>query len=270
MVKKLLKHEFIAYLRIWIPMQIILLVVAFFGRILQFFKSDSNIYSLIRGSSVVIYVVAIIAAIGLTFVFGIVRFYKNLFSGEGYLSFTLPVTISDHLWTKMLAAGCFNIFTFVSVLISLAIMTSGKRLSDALKTLSDIVKAGYSYVGGTNMTLYILEGLALLLLTAFTQILLFYACIALGQLFRKNRVIGAVVVYFVYYTVTQILSTILVVILTMAGSFLPLNRFAQFVVDHPLGTIHLYMCGLFILQLAMSIVYYVVTHTVIRKKLNLE
>ena len=43
MVKKLLKHEFLAYLRVWIPMQIILMAAALFGRILQFFESDSDI-----------------------------------------------------------------------------------------------------------------------------------------------------------------------------------------------------------------------------------
>lgn len=269
MVKKLLKHEVLAYLRVWIPMQCILMAIAIFGRILRFFESDSDIYSMINGSSVVIYVLAIIASVGLTFVFGIVRFYKNLFSKEGYLSFTLPVTISQHLFAKVIIAGIFMIFTYVSVLISVLIMTSGELFSKIMKVIHRLIDIGYTYAH-TNFTFYIIEVLVLLVVTSFTQFLLYYACISIGQRFRGNRALGAVVVYFIYYIITQILSTILVVILALSEKFLPVNGILRFVESHPLEMIHIYLCGMLVLQLLTTALYYFVTHTMIRKKLNLE
>lgn len=269
MVKKLLKHEFLAYLRVWIPMQIILMAAALFGRILQFFESDSDIYSIISVSSVVIYVIAVIASLGLTLVFGVVRFYKNLFSCEGYLSFTLPVTTTQHLFTKMFTAGVFTLCTYVSVFLSVFIITSGELFSKIIEKLSQLLDLGYTYAG-TNMTFYIIEFIALILISAFAQFLLYYACIAIGQIFRKNRVIGAVVVYFIHYVITQILSTLVLVVITLAGKFLSLDGFEQFIVDHPFGMIHIYLCGMIVLELVTSAIYYFVTHVMIRKKLNLE
>ncbi len=269
MVKKLLKHEFLAYLRVWIPMQIILMAITLFGRILRFFESGNDIYSIINVTSIALYVLAIIASLGLTLVFGIVRFYKNLFSKEGYLSFTLPVTISQHLSAKVITAGIFMLFTYVSVLISILIMTSGKLFSEIVEAINMLTKNIYAYAG-TNLTFYIIEVLALLIITAFTQFLLYYACISIGQRFRGNRALGAVVVYFIYYIITQILGTLLVVVVALMEKFSPVNGILQFAENHPLGMIHVYLCGMLVIELLMATLYYFVTHTMIRKKLNLE
>ena len=32
------------------------------------------------------------------------RFYKNLLGDEGYLMFTLPVTVAQHIWSKVIVA----------------------------------------------------------------------------------------------------------------------------------------------------------------------
>ena len=102
MVKKLFKHEIKAYLRIMIPVYVCLLAVALLGRVIQFFEADTFIYSFVNGSSIFVYVVAIIACFGFSSVFSIVRFYKNLFTDEGYLTFTLPVKISQILNSKII------------------------------------------------------------------------------------------------------------------------------------------------------------------------
>lgn len=269
MVRKLFKHEMIAYLRVWIPMQIILMAVACSVRILQFFESDSTAYSIVNGTSVLLYFLTVIASLGLTLIFGIVRFYKNLFSNEGYLSFTLPVATTQHIFSKVLSAGIFMIFTYVSVLISALIVSSGELLSGIMQDLGDFWTEGYA-LAGSNLIFYVIEALLVLCVVTFTQFLLYYTCIALGQLFRKNRVIGAVVVYFIYYVISQAIGTIFVIFVSLAAESQWIARITQYFTSHVFGSIHLFLCGSIVLELLLATLYYFITHTVIRKKLNLE
>ncbi len=269
MVKKLFKHEMFAWLRVWAPMQIILLAVAAFGRIWQFFENDSTAYSIIFGSAVGLYVVAIIASIGLVTVFDVVRFYKNLFSREGYLSFTLPITPAQHIWVKMLTAGLFSVLSLVVILLSGVIFTAGDLFTEIMKALAYIIKQ-IPPTMGTHLFFYIIEVVLLMAVAVLGGSLLYYACIALGQTFKKNRVIGAVGVYFIYYVINQVISTIITVIVMLLAEtdfFLAIGRFME---AHPYATVHIVLCGGLVFSAALSAIYFVITHAIMRKKLNLE
>ena len=84
MVKKLFKHEILSYARIMPIVYVILITIAFASRIIQIFESDTTVYNIISTFSFITYGISIVAAIVFNFIFVIVRFYKNMFSGEGY------------------------------------------------------------------------------------------------------------------------------------------------------------------------------------------
>lgn len=269
MVKKLFKHEILAWLRVWVPMQIILLAVAAFGRVWQLFENDSMTYDIIYGSAIALYVVAIIASIGLVTVFGVVRFYKNLFSREGYLSFTLPVTPAQHIWVKLLTAGMFSVFSMLVVLLSFGVFTAGELFSEIIKALSYIIKQAIPLLG-SHLIFYIIEFVLMIGVALLAEYLLYYVCIALGQTFKKNRVIGAVGVYFIYYIINQVIGTILSVIIMLLAEtdfFLAIGRFVE---ENPFETVHIVFCVGLVFGALLAALYFVITHAVMRKKLNLE
>ena len=115
MVKKLLKHEFMALSRMLVPMYIILLGLALITRIIAIFETDAVIYDIILVSSVIILSIGLLVGLVYTMVSCIIRFYRNLFSKEGYLTFTLPVSVNAHLGTKLLTS-------VVAYLASLAVV----------------------------------------------------------------------------------------------------------------------------------------------------
>ena len=53
---------------------------------------------------VMLYIFGIIAIGIITIVVLVMRFYKNLFTSEGYLMHTLPVKASQHLNSKLIVA----------------------------------------------------------------------------------------------------------------------------------------------------------------------
>lgn len=268
MVKKLFKHEILAWCRILPIVYIIFLCIAVMGRVVQFFEADSIAYKMIFISSIVVYVIGIIACFAFPTVFGIIRFYKNLFSGEGYLSFTLPVTPANHIRIKLLVAFMFDIISVLVVILSAVIMTSGDVLSEVINAISYIINQ-IPVDDGVHLVLYIIEYILMFFIAFISKYLLFYLCIAIGQLFNKNRILASVGVYFAYYFVCQILGTILGVVFIILGEAGVFDNIT-FPDMHPYAFIHIMLCGALVIYSLIALLYYYITHRIISKRLNLE
>ena len=265
MVKKLYKHELNAYWRIALPMWGILLAVSLLGRVVQFFEFDHFVYDIVNTSSIVFYVIAVTVALVFPVVFAIIRFYKNLFTGEGYLSFTLPVTVSQHITVKVLGAVTVAALSFLVALTSLCVITAGDVLVELWKAGVYILNYLNDEIGA-HLWWLMAEAVVLLLVLLVSQTLYYDTCISLGQLFRKNRVLAAVGVYFGFYIIAQVLSTIMVII----AMFMDWEGVTRWIVKHPFTTLHGGMCGLIVFGIAACVVEYLVTYLVIRRRLNLE
>lgn len=265
MVKKLFKHELNAYWRILLPMWGILLVVAVFGRVIQFFESNHLLYDIVNTSSIVFYVITVLVALAFPVVYAIIRFYKNLFTGEGYLSFTLPVTVSQHLFVKVLGAATVAVLSFVVALVSLCVITAGDVLVELWKAGTYIINL-LNVELGAHLWWFMAEAVVLVLVCLLAQTLYFDTCISLGQLFRKNRILASVGVCFGFYLVAQVVSTIGIAV----AVFIDWSPLAEFVQVHPYVAAHGLLCGLIVLGVAACVVEYLAVYLVIRRRLNLE
>lgn len=269
MVSKLFKHEFAALGRVLLPVEGIVLGVAVLCRVLQLFEWDNVVYDILFGSSIFFLVVANLVGIFMTIGMGVVRFYKNLFTAEGYLSFTLPITPAQHIFVKLTANFLFQIISVAVCLLSVGIATAGEvlvELFNAFQYLGDRVVE----VAGIHFYVYLLEFLLLIILSSIGTTLLYYMCIAIGQLARKNRVLTAIGVYFGVYSLTQIISTVGSVLIEVFHEDVPFETVMNWMEQHLFTFIHLVLCGFVILSLMIAGVYFLITHTIIRKKLNLE
>ena len=269
MVKKLFKHEFLAYARIMSVVYIILLSIATVSRIIQFLENDSITYTIISVFSYSTYVISILMAISFSFIFSIVRFYKNLFTCEGYLSFTLPVTSSQHIVVKSVTAVSFNLITWIVIFISGCIITAGDMLVEIFKMIGYILKKLFE-LAKFHTVIIAAELAVLLLVLSFSSILLYYTFISIGQLFKKNRILAAVGAYFVYYIITQIISAIFSIIFIFLADTPAMEILGEYITLHPYVTIHTVLCGLILLTGVFSLIYFIVVRFIITKKLNLE
>lgn len=269
MVKKLYKHEFLAWLRvIWI-VWVITLVSAGFHRVIQLFENDSVYYGILIGSSTLLYVVALLCCIAFSLIFGIVRFYRNFFTGEGYLTFTLPATKAQLLWVKISTAVCFSVVSVVVCVTSGCIVTAGEVFEEVCKAVAYLAK-DFTAAEVAHLIGWALEFLLLLLAAEFANHLFYYTCICIGQLFRKNRVLAAVGVYFGFYVISQILSTVGMVVFTMLAAMDIWEGVFLWIEGNPEIFIHSFLCGFAVLTALTDLIYYWICHHIIRKKLNLE
>lgn len=269
MVKKLFKHEINAYLRIMLPVYGCLMIVAILGRFIQLFETDTTAYGIINGSSIFAYVVGVLICFGFSTIFSVVRFYKNLFTGEGYLTFTLPATPTQHLLVKLLTSLLFGFTSTIVVIISFMAITAGDVFNEVIKALAYMAKIYIPKIG-FHIWFYLLEAVILLILMASFGCLLYYTCISIGQLSKKNRVLCAVGVYIGYYFITQILGTIFMVVMTFIATTPFMEAIIEFATNHTYAFVHIILCVLIIFTAVISLVCFIITRYIMTKKLNLE
>ena len=268
MVKKLIKYDFASYLRLLLPVQLILLGIAALNRLIQLFEdADSIAYQVVFTSSVVLYVIAIIVCLLLTTVVAVVRFYQGMYTGEGYLSHTLPVTPAQHILSKLLVSMLFELGSLLAVFLSFCIATLGELNIELFKAGGFLLGRFYSVYQG-NTILYIIEFIALILIGSVSGLLMLYFCISVGQLAHKKKVLAAFGVFFGLYLIGQIFGTIIVVTLAVNGNLV--YDIAYWITLHMAAFLHLMLCGGIVFSAVMGAVYFFITRWIMSKKLNLS
>lgn len=221
MLGKLIRYEFKAVNRLMIPLHLGLILVTIIGRFyIQFayYNSRGSYYSgamnkwegLLELTLMSFYVMALMAAAIITFVYLCAqRFQTNLFTDEGYLMHTLPVSASEHIVSKLIVAFSWCVADVILVALSIFSMFVNK---DVLMSFGDIIRdliTSFPETFGASAVV----GLPLMLITGIVQtlarILVVYACISIGYSFNRHKLLSSVGIYVGYTIITNILSTIL-------------------------------------------------------------
>lgn len=266
MVKKLIKYDFKAFAKVMLPVEIVMLGVALLYRIVAIFENDSVAYDIFNVSAIIILVIAAVTALLMTFIFSIVRFYKNLFTTEGYLSFTLPVTAGAHIISKLIVSLIFDLITLLTLFVSFFIATFGEVFSECLKAGLFLYGKAFDTLHG-DLVLYTIELIVLVIAASVAAHLLTFMCVAVGQTAKKHKILLAVGIYFGIYVLKQILGTIFITTGTVTDMF---DNIRVFISNHPRGAIHSFFGIMFAVELVFSVVYFFVARSMMKKKLNLE
>lgn len=205
MLGRLIKHEFRATARIMLPVMGALAALALLANLsmrgLADNITDVPILRVFLVLIVVFYGIAIVAAAVMAVVLMVTRFYRNLLKDEGYLMFTLPVSVHELIWAKLIVSLVW--FTATGLLICLLITLTGLNLSASnlemilreLPSRAEIRQMldGLGIRGLLNTM--ILQGILGVLLGSVSTCLHFYAAMSLGHMFTKNKVLLSVVFY---------------------------------------------------------------------------
>ncbi len=218
MLGKLLKQEFGATARYFIPLYGIILVLtplfALMMRMMQQLDMDSVGLNMLSGMAVfgiLGYSFLIIAIFIATLILIVIRFYKTTATSEAYLTFTLPVKTHQIIISKTLAAVVWEILAGIIAVFSVIVMfcLSGFiTLSEMLDGLRSFLDSFLFHMNGSDYLTFSLI-LVSLITGVFASIMKVYCSIALGQLFRSHRILISIGLYFAIYFGLQIVSMIL-------------------------------------------------------------
>lgn len=193
-----------------------------------------------------------------------VRFYKNLYSEEGYLTFTLPVTPGQHLLSKAISGTLWALIdpaVVFGALIYVFWIPEISRNAGALKLAFEAEVLEHSISFEAFMAVLVIS----VVISAVQSVASIYVCIVLGQLFKNHRVLGAVVIYFAMTMVVQTIMTACIFAYGMIQS-------DAYTLQQSSGAEQ--MIGVLLIATGLSIVWtivsYIVCYILMNKKLNLN
>lgn len=275
MLGKLIKYDFKSLNRYLILIHGFLVLSAVAVRV--FLTAPFNVYIFenssmgsIMVSLLILYFVIITGTSFATSILIAVRFYKNLYSDEGYLTFTLPVTRSQLLVSKTIVG---TVWIFINQLLIFACMALVIWTPDVSAGFHDNKEIFWNAFGLTGEHANLSFGtiiaafLVFLFIDAVSSVTTIYASVSIGQLFRGHRIVGAVVTYLGLTTIIAIISYVM---MTILGFF---NFTASSAAAESFNSIS-YMIDIFklsgIIALLSSVIFYVVTHMLMKKNVNLN
>ncbi|MBQ6152292.1 MAG: hypothetical protein IJJ15_00885 [Ruminococcus sp.] len=271
MVRKLVKYDFVSFFRLLFPVQMIILGIALINRLIQLFEVEkSSAYTTVFVSSIVLLVIACIVSLVMTLILSVVRFYQGLYSTEGYLSHTLPVTPSQHIFAKLLVSLLFVAGTVLTIFLAICIATCGEVNIELFKAAGYLLGKGFNEIG-FQMILYMLEILVYAVLWISNVLMVFYFCLSIGQLVPRKKILLAFGVLFGLYIIIQIIGTAGIIIVTVSPDWFEAlyEAVSQFSEAHPNLFFHLVMTGSILMQLIEIAVFFIISKTIMKKKLNL-
>ena len=267
MLGKLMKYEFRATAIYFLPIYVVLVLVSGLRYVVSLISQKfSNGFSAFSGFS--LSAIYLLLALGLaitTFIVIIIRFYKNLLGTEGYLMFTLPVSVEQNILAKLIPSVVWFFGSCVLGMLTIA-PAMGLRFNDNPFTMFTGIRLG-------DVPEILLAVLMVIGSIAGT-FLFYYRCMCIGQMFNSHRFLASAGAYIVIQTVLQILGIAFIWICASSFSSQAFvawlsNAFAS--LDNiPSGSlIYLFLIAANILSYGIAAALFFIDSAILRKRLNL-
>jgi hypothetical protein len=272
MLGKLLKHEFKNTGKILLPLNLALIGVTLIGMIFLGLKIFDNPHTgLLAGALLVFYILGIVALFIVTYVFLMITFYRSMYSAEGYLTHTLPVSPLMTLNSKLIVSvfwACLTLILSIGSVLTL-IMTAIKTYAGSVDWSRFWVE--FEKETGLSAGATIAWILLFIFLSCLSGLLMIYCSISIGQLFNKYKVLAAIVTYVILYIIMQIVSMIVMVKSSMDTlSSSALEYSSKNPTMHVTGLDNSFFVGTLVQTLIYTIIFYIVTAYISSKKVNLD
>lgn len=226
MVAKLMKHELYALFRILTFFAVAVVALAVAGRILLYFSIEASYLDSLHaftGFVIFFYILAISAFAFAAYIMGINRFYRTLFTGEGYMTLSLPATATQLIWSKLLSALIGVFFASVVSIISLVIFLVGwdvvamQAIAEAFGFIAEAIRL----LAQTEPLLFF-EGIVMALVLMPMGLLVVFAVISLGQMFTSHRKMATFIIFIgVYFVGNSLVSVLLIPMLAFIANASP-------------------------------------------------
>lgn len=279
MLGKLFKHEWISISKLLVVIHGFILIFAILSRIffevsggfdVAMSKGFNDILGVIAALIIFAIVLFIFCAATFTSVYIAYRFYKNVFTDQGYLTNTLPVTPTQIIISKGLTALLWTIIDLAVLGISLLIMfVNGEIMTILMPSLGQLFSHLYALPAFCWVLLF------MILLSPFLMIIHLYFCVAVGSLIPNHKILGAIGTYIISYIIVQVLST---VVLAATGMGFVTGSIDSDTVGMTSAEASYYVGGILtpmflvgiICEIIAIVVLFFVTKYIMTKKLNLE
>ena len=226
-------------------------------------ESSARFLNLLGGLFTTAFVIAIVGVCVMSLVLMINRFRTNLLGDEGYIMFTLPASVHQQIWSKLIVSAVWFIATGLAVVAAGFILVAQQGFwLEIRRGFAEIFRHLTAYYA-FNGTAFLFELLALIFVGCCVLCLEFYAAMAIGHSFAAHKVLYSVLSFLGLQFVMQLLS----------GGILVGTNYDLLTVSLPSDGVlamHSVMLTVIASTAVFGAVYYVITTMFLKKRLNLE
>lgn len=268
MLKKLFKYDFEASCRIFLLLHGIIMLISGLGKLIFTLIPDAlDSFPLV--SILIPTYVLLCFGLYLGFrIYLIVRFYRSMFSNEGYLYHTLPVKPHQLLLSKLLCSTLLTLLSDAVLILCALVLLAGDPMR-VLMEQRDLIASTTQMFFNASPGDCVLFAALYLPFSYFYMYSAYFAAVSLGQvLLQKHRVLGAFVSYLIFHMVLEVLTVIPLFVFLFSSGFATataapapdlLAAFYRFTYFLTFG-----------IAIVGSVVFFFVSHYIMKKKLNLE
>lgn len=288
MLKTLIKHEWKSVSKVGILLSLAMVVLTFLGWLAFQTPMWKSMYSDEMAGfsmhfadimSILILLTYFLAIIAISYGFIIyvaIHMYRKMYSDQGYLTHTLPVSAHQLVGSKILVNGIWYLIIDILMLISMFVVvvsllfTVFKGLDVDFSALPwNEIKEGIAMVEaemGFNLGRFLLTMILLMVISPFTMVATVMGCISLGQLAKSNKGLMGFVWYIAVNMIISIIAYIVQMIsyvgvmdeLLAGSSYMNLDSFYMASIDSTM-----------VLTAIASVILYFVAVWINKKKINL-
>jgi len=220
MLGKLIKHEFKNTYKVMLAVYAAYILLTVLGSVSSYTMakgySDPNFFSV---SVIIFYVLSCVAVYILTFVYICIRYYKTMYSAQGYLTHTLPAEGISIFNAKLIVSEIWMIISALLLVVSVFFFTNAASKGEIWNAVfsyswSDFNERFYEEfdVSFVKLLVWSILGIIFGMLTINLWI---FTGFAIGQLSDKHKVAISIVAAMGLYFVFQIFG-----VATVIGSFM--------------------------------------------------
>ena len=277
MLGKLIKHELRGSGRTMLPfilVSLFLSVMAGFSIRAMELQRDYGWFTVVFGIVIFLFVAGLMAVCIMSVVVVINRFRQNLLGDEGYLMFTLPVSVDQHLWSKLIVSAIWFAATALTCMLAVMLML----LCNINNFEIDWSEVGYvmgelgrmmKEFGVLHIVGYCLELLAMFFVGSCVSCLTFYCAMAIGYSFSNRKVLLSILAFFGIDILFSILQSSLIMLLNAIPGVERFLENLDLSRVNAAGSMHIVLLC-WVLYLAIhAAVLYIPTRLLLKKKLNL-
>lgn len=189
MLRKLIKYDLKSMIKTMLPLWITAIVISLYFGIQIAFGMRGPMFTDEGWAGNVIWSIVLfsifLAMSVLNILFVIQRFWNGLLKEEGYLMFTLPVSVRKLILSKMISALIISLISIMTAIVTIGIIAMGYlySLQDGIYITGEGITTIFEPQVLFSSNPEILAGVLVLIVMIYHV----YAAMAIGQLSNRNR-----------------------------------------------------------------------------------
>lgn len=205
-----------------------------------------------------------------------IRVYKNLYTDEGYLTFTLPVTTAQLIWSKVLLYAFWQVASIFVFILSIALpLVTVAYLQGVGGDIAGIIELAVDYLGFMARTVWGLDAQKIVIFVAVivvnyvvllisTPVSIIFS-FSIGQLANRYRLLITFIVYYAYNIVMNTVISIIESLFFVGNNLLVPETSLGFDMTSLISVSAISL----VIDIVITILIFIISHNIMSKKLNL-